>query len=188
LRQTGWAPPGAAPAAWPQEPQLASAIPFQVPQGAVDKHSYQASGEVGRVPPRRPKRRPHLKTPAIQRRSRGRCLLLLVFQAWPAASHPQSPSSGAEQTDLPTPSGIPLTRAAGADALVAFGSSYESPVTEATRPARLFRGPRNENRTRYGTVPLDCHDPEAACRRRFGWYRTTAKSTPNPTYRRLPTN
>ena len=35
LRQTGWAPPGAAPAAWPQEPQLASAIPFQVPQGAV---------------------------------------------------------------------------------------------------------------------------------------------------------
>lgn len=32
---TGSAPPGAAPAAWPQEPQLASAIPFQVPQGAV---------------------------------------------------------------------------------------------------------------------------------------------------------
>ena len=167
LRQTGWAPPGAAPAAWPQEPQLASAIPFQVPQGAVGKHRYQASGEVGRVPPRRPKRRPHPGTSAIQRPSRGRCLLLLVFQAWPTASHPQSPSSGAEQTDLPTPSGIPLTRAAGADALVAFGSSYESPVTEATGPARLFRGPRNENRTRYGTVPLDCHDPKAACRRRF---------------------
>lgn len=32
---TGSAPPAAAPAAWPQEPQLASAIPFQVPQGAV---------------------------------------------------------------------------------------------------------------------------------------------------------
>ncbi|GKD22009.1 hypothetical protein Tco_1223712, partial [Tanacetum coccineum] len=103
------------------------------------------------VPPRRPKRRPHPGTSAIQRPSRGRCLLLLLFQAWPAASHPQSPSSGAEQTNLPTPSGIPLTRAAWADALVAFGSSYESPVTEATGPARLFRGPRNENRTRYGT-------------------------------------
>ena len=164
---TGSAPPGAAPAAWPQEPQLASAIPFQVPQGAVGKHRYQASGEVGRVPPRRPKRRPHPGTSAIQRPSRGRCLLLLVFQAWPTASHPQSPSSGAEQTDLPTPSGIPLTRAAGADALVAFGSSYESPVTEDQLPARLFRGPRSENRTRYGTVPLDCHDPKAACRRRF---------------------
>ena len=165
---TGSAPPGAAPAAWPQEPQLASAIPFQVPQGAVGKHRYQASGEVGRVPPRRPKRRPRRKNHAIQLSSSGRCLLLLVFQAWPAASHPQSPSSGAEQTNPPTPSGIPLTRAPGGDALVAFGSSYESPVTEATRPARLFRGPRNENRTRYGTVPLDCHDPKAACRRRFG--------------------
>lgn len=32
---TGSAPPEAAPAAWPQEPQLASAIPFQVSQGAV---------------------------------------------------------------------------------------------------------------------------------------------------------
>lgn len=153
MRQTGWAPPGAAPAAWPQEPQLASAIPFQVPQGAVGRHTYQAPGGVGRVPPRRPKRRPHPGTSAIQRPSRGRCLLLLSFQAWPAASHPQSPSSGAGQTNLPTPSGIPLTRAAWADALVAFGSSYESPVTEATGPARLFRGPRNENRTRYGTCP-----------------------------------
>jgi hypothetical protein len=167
LRQTGWAPPGAALAAWPQEPQLASAIPFQVSQGAVGKHRYQASGEVGRVPPRRPKRRPHPGTSAIQRPSRGRCLLLLVFQAWPAASHPQSPSSGAEQTNLPTPSGIPLTQAAWADVLAAFGSSYESPVTEDQLPARLFRGPRSENRTRYGTVPLDCHDPKAACRRRF---------------------
>jgi hypothetical protein len=119
------------------------------------------------VPPRRPKRRPHLRTSAIQRPSGGRCLLLLVFQAWPAASHLQSPSSGAEQTSLPTPSGIPLTRAAGADALVACGSSYESPVTEATGPARLFRGPRNKNRTRYGTMPLGCHDQEAACRRRL---------------------
>jgi len=142
---------------------------------------------VGRVPPRRPKRRPHPGTSAIQRPSRGRCLLLLVFQAWPAASHPQSPSSGAEQTNLPTPSGIPLTRAPGGDALVAFGSSYESPVTEATRPARLFRGPRNENRTRYGTVPLDCHDPKAACRRRVWLNRTTAKSTPNPTFQQPST-
>lgn len=108
-------------------------------------------GGVGRVTPRRPKRRPHPGTSAIQRPSRGRCLLLLLFQAWPAASHPQSPSSGAEQTNLPTPSGIPLTRAAGADALVAFGSSYESLVTEATGPARLFKGPRNKNRQRYGT-------------------------------------
>lgn len=64
-----------------------------------------------KVPPRRPKRRPHLGTSAIQRPSGGRCLLLLVFQAWPAASHPQSPSSGAEQTNPPTPSGIPLARA-----------------------------------------------------------------------------
>ena len=166
MRQTGWAPPGAAPAAWPQEPQLASAIPFQVSQGAVGKHRYQTPGEVGRVPPRRPKRRPHPGTSAIQRSSRGRCLLLLVFQAWPAARHPQSPSSGAEQTSLPTPSGIPLTRAAWADALVAFGSSYESTVTEEHLPTRLFRRPRSENRTRYGTVPLDCHDPKAACRRR----------------------
>ena len=163
---TGSAPPGAAPPAWPEEPQLASAIPFQVPQGAVGKHRYQASGEVGRVPPRRPKRRPRRKNHAIQLSSSGRCLLLLVFQAWPAASHPQSPSSGAEQTNPPTPSGIPLTRAPGGDALVAFGSSYESTVTEEHLPTRLFRRPRSENRTRYGTVPLDCHDPKAACRRR----------------------
>lgn len=182
MRQTGWAPPGAAPAAWPQEPQLASAIPFQVPQGAVGKHRYQASGEVGRVPPRRPKRRPHPGTSAIQRPSRGRCLLLLVFQAWPAASHPQSPSSGAEQTNPPTPSGIPLTQAAGADVLVTFGSSYESPVTEDQLPARLFRGPRSENRTRYGTVPLDCHDPKAACRRRFLGGLLAAKSSTIPAF------
>lgn len=34
-RPTSSAPPGAAPAARPPEPQLASAIPFQVSQGAV---------------------------------------------------------------------------------------------------------------------------------------------------------
>ena len=70
---------------------------------------------VGKVPPRRPKRRPAPRTSAIQRPSTGRYLLLLVFQAWPAASHPQSPSSGAERTDPPTPSGIPRTRTAWAD-------------------------------------------------------------------------
>ena len=53
--------------------ELASAIPFKVPQGAVVKHRYQASTAVGRVPPRCPKKRPH-------RPLRGRCLLLLMLQ------------------------------------------------------------------------------------------------------------
>ena len=96
---TGSAPPGAAPAAWPQEPQLASAIPFQVPQGAVGKHRYQASGEVGRVPPRRPKRRPLPKVAAIQRSPRGRYLLLLSFRLGQRPvihrAHPSAPSGRA---------------------------------------------------------------------------------------------
>jgi hypothetical protein len=91
----GSAPPGAAPAAWPQEPHLASAIPFQVPQGAFDRHS-QHAGRVG-VPPRRPSRRPTRRTAAIQRSSAGRCLLLLGFRLGQRPvihrAHPQAPSS-----------------------------------------------------------------------------------------------
>lgn len=107
---------------------------------------------------------------------------MLRFQAWPAASHPQSPSSGAEQTDLPTPSGIPLTEASEEATLAAFGSSYESLVTEATRPARLFKGPRNENRTRYGTSPL-AHDPQEGRAPQalfffFFWLSQTTRSAP----------
>lgn len=127
--------------------------PSRFPRALSAGHTCQASREVGRVPPRRPKRRPHLGTSAIQLPSGGRCLLLLVFQAWPAASHPQSPSSGAERTDPPTPSGIPPagTLPGQRPPVARFGSSYESLVTEATGPARLFKGPRNKNRTRYGT-------------------------------------
>ena len=93
---TGSAPPGAAPAAWPQEPQLASAIPFQVSQGAVGRHSHH-QGE--KVPPRRPKRRPRPKASAIQRSPRGRYLLLLSFRLGQRPvihrAHPSAPSGRA---------------------------------------------------------------------------------------------
>ena len=63
--------------------------------------------------------------------------------------------------------------------LAAFGSSYESLVTEATRPTRLFKGPRNKNRTGYGTNPL-AHDRGRAPLERIGSFWTTAKNTAIP--------
>ena len=103
------------------------------------------------MPPRRPKRRPHLGTSAIQRPSRGRYLLLLMFQGLASGQSSTKPIFRCRANE--SADAVRHTTAL----TVAVGSSYESPVTEAFylhRPARLFRGPRNWNTSRYGTLPL----------------------------------
>lgn len=100
------------------------------------------SREVGRVPPRRPKRRPHLGTSAIQRPSGGRFLLLLMFQGLASGQSSTEPILGCRADE--SADAVRHTTAL----TVAVSSSYESPVTEAFylhRPARLYRGPRNWN-------------------------------------------
>ena len=127
--------------------------PSRFPRALSAGHTCQASREVGRVPPRRPKRRPLPKVATIQRSPRGRDLLLLSFRLGQRPvihrAHPPAPS-GRGRRRLWAYYQRDATLAGLADS--GFGSSYESLVTEATRPTRLFKGPRNKNRTRYGTV------------------------------------
>lgn len=138
-----------------------------------------------RVPPRRPKRRPLPKAAAIQRSPRGRDLLLLSFRLGQRPvihrAHPPAPSSRSRRRLWANHWRSCRSTLTGGG----FGSSYESPVTEATRPARLFRGPRNKNRSRYGTR-FGCHDPKAA-RRSYGLVRSERplRAPPSPTYRQL---
>ena len=142
--------------------------PSRFPRALSAGHTYQASREVGRVPPRRPKRRPLPKVAAIQRSPRGRYLLLLSFRLGQRPvihrAHPPAPS-GRGRRRLWAYYQRDATLAGLTDS--GFGSSYESLVTEATRPTRLFKGPRNKNRTRYGTSPLD-HDRSRAPPDKFG--------------------
>ena len=137
--------------------------PSRFPRALSAGHTYQASREVGRVPPRRPKRRPLPKVAAIQRSPRGRYLLLLSFRLGQRPvihrAHPPAPSSSSGRRRLRAYRRRGTPRACPARG--GFGSSYESPATEATRPTRLFKGPRNKNRTRYGTSPL-VHDRSRA--------------------------
>lgn len=137
--------------------------PSRFPRALSAGHTYQASREVGRVPPRRPKRRPLPKVAAIQRSPRGRYLLLLSFRLGQRPvihrAHPSAPSGRAADALGHTTNEAHYQRQASL--IASFGSSYESPATEATRPTRLFKGPRNKNRTRYGTSPL-VHDRSRA--------------------------
>lgn len=125
---------------------------FRYPTPHFPGRCRQAQSSPGeKVPPRRPKRRPRPRASAIQRRPRGRYLPLLSFRLGQRPvihrAHPRAVSS----KPLP-PLGISLACRTGVGRFVTeFGSSYESLVTEATGPARLFKGPRNKNRTRYGT-------------------------------------
>ena len=73
--------------------------PSRFPRALSAGHTCQASREVGRVPPRRPKRRPLPKVAAIQRSPRGRYLLLLSFRLGQRPvihrAHPSAPSGRA---------------------------------------------------------------------------------------------
>lgn len=183
---TGSAPPGAAPAAWPQEPQLASAIPFQVPQGAVGWAQVSPAGLMTecRLGAPRGDRFPRLQLFSVHQGGGISCCSVSGLASGQSSTEPILRRRAAEATDAFGHTTDETTRWAVSLA-ARFGSSYESLVTEATRPARLFKGPRNKNRTRYGTR-LGCHDPKAA-RRSYGLVRSERplRAPPSPTYRQL---